>query len=181
MPWTVQQLAPHNRHVYQLGVFVHILGAIVWVGGMLFLALVAVPALGPLAGPERARLLAGLGRRFRTVGWIAVALLLVTGLFNSAFRGVTWESLASGRLFESWFGRAFAIKLALVATMLIISVLHDFVVGPASVRALEGADPTTDSDAARLRRQASWLARVNTLLALLVVGLAVALVRGSPW
>jgi len=48
-------------------------------------------------------------------------------------------------------------------------------------RALEAAEPTADADTARLRRQTSWLARVNALLALLVVALAVVLVRGAPW
>jgi hypothetical protein len=42
--------------VYQLGVLVHVLSAIVWIGGMLFLALVGVPAIRGLAPDERARL-----------------------------------------------------------------------------------------------------------------------------
>lgn len=165
--------------MYQLSVFVHILGAIVWIGGMLFLALVAVPALRPLPGPERGRLLGRLGERFRLVGWVAIALLLATGVANSAFRGVTWESVASGRLFESRFGQLLAIKLGLVIAMLILSLVHDFIIGPAGVRALE--QPAAGAaEVARLRRQASWLARLNLLLGLVVVGLAVALVRGLP-
>jgi copper resistance protein D len=59
-----------------------------------------------------------------------------------------------------------------IGGMLALSVVHDFWLGPAATRATDGA---------RLRRPAALLARVNGLLALLVVFLAVALVRGPPW
>jgi uncharacterized membrane protein len=167
--------------MYQLSVFIHIMSATVWVGGMFFVALVAVPALRRLPGPERGRLLGSLGRRFRLVGWITIALLLVSGIVNSVFRGVSWESLASGEILGSGFGQLLAIKLVLVTAMLLISVVHDFIVGPASVRALEAAELGTAGGAERLRRWASWLARVNAILALVVIGVAVVLVRGLPW
>jgi hypothetical protein len=57
--------------MYQLSVFVHILSAIVLVSGMLFVALIAVPAIRHLPAAERAGLLGRLGRRFRLVGWVA--------------------------------------------------------------------------------------------------------------
>ncbi len=170
--------------MYQLSVLVHLLAATVWVGGMLFLALVAVPATRGLPPAERGALIGALGRRFRVVGWACVALLVVTGTINTAYRGVTWGSVASGRLLESEFGRLLALKLAVVAGMVAVTAYHDFVVGPASLRLLErhtGSDAATTAEVARLRRRASWLARLGTLLALLILALAVALVRGLPW
>jgi uncharacterized membrane protein len=50
----------------------HVLGAIVWIGGMLFIALVLVPVVRRLEPLERARLVQAIGLRFRTVGWIVV-------------------------------------------------------------------------------------------------------------
>ncbi len=167
--------------MYQLSVFLHLLGAIVWVGGMLFLALVVVPVARRLPPAERGALFGALGRRFRAVGWACIALLIVTGLINSAFRGLTWGSLFSGQIFGSVFGRILGVKLALVAVILALSVIHDFFLGPASVRALERAADMAPERVTTLRRHASWLARVNALLALLVIALAVALVRGLPW
>jgi uncharacterized membrane protein len=166
--------------VYQLNVFIHILSAIVWIGGMLFLALVIVPVARQMTAAERGALLGVLGRRFRTVGWICIGLLIVTGIFNAGFRGVTWEGFVSGRFLQSWFGQVLAAKLVAVAAMIAISVYHDFFVGPASVRLLERAAPVDDDETARLRRQASWLGRLNALLALVVVALAIFLVRGVP-
>jgi uncharacterized membrane protein len=169
-----------NHRVYQLSVYLHILSAVVWIGGMLFLALVIVPATRGRPASERGALLGVLGRRFRTVGWLCIGLLIATGILNAGFRGLSWESFLSGRFLESWFGQVLAVKLGVVALMIAISYYHDFVLGPASVRLLERSDPSQANETARLRRQASWLGRLNTLLALAVLALAVFLVRGLP-
>lgn len=167
--------------MYQLNVFVHILSALVWVGGMFFVALVVVPVTRPLAPTQRGALLDAVGRRFRLIGWICIALLIVTGVINAGFRGVTWDSVFSGQVFGSQFGQVLAAKLVMVALMLVLSAIHDFVLGPASTRALEHPGLVSTHEVASLRQRASWIARVNALLALVVLFLAVALVRGLPW
>ena len=166
--------------MYYLSVYLHILSAIVWVGGMLFLSLVVVPVARNMPPAERGALFGRIGRPFRAVGWACIVLLVVTGAINSAYRGVTWESLASGHLLASDFGRILTAKLGLVTLMVALSIWHDFVLGPASARALERKDPGAPRAVATLRWRASWAGRVNALLALLVVALAVALVRGLP-
>ncbi|MCC7105335.1 MAG: DUF4149 domain-containing protein [Chloroflexi bacterium] len=166
--------------MYQLSVYIHIVSAMVWVGGMFFVALIAVPVARQLPPNERGALLSALGVKFRTVGWVAIVLLVVTGITNASFRGVTLESIGSGQVFLSSFGRLLAAKVVLVAVMIVISAIHDFVIGPASTRATERASEATLGEVERLRRQASWLARLNGLLALVVVGLGVLLVRGLP-
>ena len=165
--------------MYQLSVFIHVIATVVWIGGMLFLALVAVPATRKLPPAERGALFSALGRRFRTVGWVCIALLLISGPLNLGFRGYSWESLTSGRLFDGEFGRALAVKLILVAVMVGLSLAHDLILGPASARAM--ANPDAAHTVAALRRRTSWLARFNLVLGLLVVASAVALVRGLPW
>jgi len=165
--------------IYQLSVYLHILGAMVWVGGMLFLSLVAVPIARRLPPPERARLLDAIGRRFRVVGWSCVALLIATGIVNSYYRGVTWGDLASGAILDTTFGRLYCLKLASVAAMLAITALHDFVIGPRSTRAL--AETSAEAQPTTNRRMMRWLAVLALLLALLVVAVASMLVRGLPW
>jgi uncharacterized membrane protein len=164
--------------VYQFVVFLHILAAIVWVGGLVFFALVAVPVARRLPPVERAKLLADIGRRFRVVGWACLGVLVVTGLYNAYSRGVTREGIASGQFFREQFGQLLTAKVVLVGLMLVVTALHDFVVGPASTRATARGDAADPAEAAVLRRRASWLARLTTLLALIVVALAVLLVRG---
>lgn len=173
--------------LYQTSVYLHILSAIVWIGGMLFLALVVVPTTRDMPPARRAALFGAVGHRFRTVGWVCIGTLLVTGVINVTYRGVTWENLFTVALWDSPFGRTLALKLGVVTVMLGLSVYHDFVLGPRSVRASEAAsrDVSTDSatllpEATRLRKRASMLGRLEAILALIVLALAIMLVRGIP-
>ena len=135
--------------------WVHVLSAITWIGGMLFIALVLVPVVRTLDdGKLRTRLVQESGRRFRTIGWMALTLLVVTGILN------LW--LQPFLLRAPWF----QWKLGLVVLALILSAFHDWVLGPRA--GLPGADP-----AARVR--ASWVARVNVVIALAVVLLGLGL------
>ena len=135
--------------------FVHVSAAITWFGGMLFIALVLVPVMRAQTDAAlRARLLHQVGVRFRTVGWAALVLLLATGLLNLWLRPYL---LALPR---------FQWKLGLVVLALVLSVVHDFVLGPRA--GAPGADPA-------LRVCASWTARVNVVVVLIVVVLALAL------
>lgn len=166
--------------MYHLSVFVHILAAVVWVGGMLFLALVAIPVLRNLPDRPRADLVARMGERFRPVAWICIVLLIVTGVANLAYRGVTWDSVVTGRLWESPFGHVLAWKLVLVAAMVALSAWHDFVLGPVSAELARRGNPGDEELHAAVRRRAAWVGRVNAVLALGVLAAAVMLVRGLP-
>jgi uncharacterized membrane protein len=135
--------------------WIHVLSAIAWIGGMLFIALVLVPVARALGSPPlRTQLIQETGRRFRTVAWTALTLLVVTGLLN------LWLSpgLLSAPRFH-W-------KIGLVILALILSAFHDWVLGPRA--GAPGTDPS-------VRLRASWIARVNVVVALAVVLLGLSL------
>ncbi len=165
--------------MYQLSVWLHILAAAVWLGGMVFLALVLVPVVRrPEYREHASRLVHLTGLRFRTVGWVCVSVLVVTGFVNLWYRGIGWAALSNAGFWSSPFGNLLGGKLLVVAAILALSVVHDFRIGPRATAAGR-ADP--DSAAARaLRRRASWMGRLNLLLALAAVALGVLLVRGGP-
>ena len=122
---------------------------------MLFVALVLVPELRRFDDPAfRRRVMHEAGLRFRVVGWIALGLLLVTGLANLGLRPYL---LTVPR---------FHLKLGLVLIALVLAGIHDFVVGPRAGRA--DADPV-------MRVRASWLARVNLVVVLVIVALGLSL------
>lgn len=157
---------------YKAVVFLHMISAMVWVGGILFLSLVVVPAARRYDDSTRSRLLVDVGRRFRVAGWTALGVLALTGVVQMAARGATVTNVADGSFFTGPFGRVLGAKLVFVFLMMLATAVHDFVAGPAAERvAQEGGDPRY------LRRVAGWLARVTALLALIVVALAVDLVR----
>ncbi len=160
--------------MYLVSVTLHVLAALFWLGGMIFLAVVGAPVLR-LVEPRqlRAQLFDALGRRFRTSGWIAVGVLVVTGILNLHYRGfLSWRVLGAEAFWRTRFGTALAVKLVCVAVMIALEAVHDFVLGPAASRAVP------ESDAAlRAGRRAALLARVNAVVALVLVVAAVQLPR----
>jgi putative copper resistance protein D len=159
---------------YFANITIHVLAAMLWLGGMFFLGVVGAPALRQIEPPElRQRLFYTLGVRFRTVGWWAITVLLVTGVLNLQFRGwLAWDMLGSRAFWATGTGHALAWKLAMVTIMIGISAVHDFVLGPRSGSAAPGSP-----EALALRARAAWAARINALAGVVLVLAAVRLAR----
>jgi uncharacterized membrane protein len=160
---------------YFVNVTIHILAAFLWLGGLLFLGAVGAPALREIEPANlRAEVFQRLGQRFRPVGWLAIAVLLVTGVLNLQVRGLLmWETLGDGAFWTSVYGRTLLWKLVCVAAIVMGSLYHDFVVGPAASRAEPGSP-----QASALRNRAAWIGRINALLGILLIVTAARLTRG---
>lgn len=168
------------HHLWMLSVLLHILAAITWFGGILFLVLVVVPWLRRGDRAKAAAFLMETGTPFRKVGWICFALVLATGTFNLWYRGVRLGDFVDPAWLGSPFGKAVVIKLGLFAVTLVVSGVHDFYLGPRASIAVE-QDPGS-AEAERLRKLASKLGRWTALLALALVWVGVLIVRGGwPW
>jgi putative copper resistance protein D len=155
---------------YLFCVYLHILFAMIWVGGMLFFVFVIVPLLKkPELKEMYGVLISNIGKRYRILGWISLVMLIVTGILQMGFRGYSLSSLWNASPGNS-FLEILRIKVLLVVVILLVSMLHDFWVGP-SVSQQKGEKQ------ASFRKAASWLGRANLVLALAVVALAVMLVR----
>jgi putative copper export protein len=90
--------------------FLHVLGATVWVGGQVTLAGL-VPGLRAV-GPEATRAAA---RRFNLVAWPAFALLVVTGVWNIAEEHPT---------FGTAYTTTLMVKIAVVAASGVTALIH---------------------------------------------------------
>lgn len=168
----------------------HLLAAIVWIGGMLFLVLVLTPSLRSLDDPGlRSRIVRLVGRRFRTVGWIAIGVLIVTGILNVVRLGISPIALPGTR-----FGTILGLKLALVSLMVVLSAIHGFILGPrltSSNPAPGGPGSEGAGTGFSAASAGSWsrrrvaergtvvtLARLNLLLGIAIVLLGLMLTRG---
>ena len=161
--------------LYYLTVTLHVLAALVWLGGMIFFATVS-PILRRIEDDAtRQWIFQKAGERLRTVGWICIGVLVATGIAQLHFRG--WWGMAvwgSTAFWTSRPGHTLAAKLSLVVAMLVIQAVHDLVVGPKAGRVHPGT-----AQARRLRRRAALLARWNTVLGLVLIYFAVRLARGG--
>jgi uncharacterized membrane protein len=152
-------------------VWLHLLAAISWIGGMLFLSVVMVPALKrePFVS-QKGLLFRAIAWRFRSVVWGAIAVLLVTGLLLLHERGISISD-------PSEWPKILVTKLGLVTLLLLLTLIHDLILGPRVGQIiLLPADSRTAFDHA-LVRWSPWIARFSLILALAVLFAAVVLVR----
>jgi putative copper resistance protein D len=153
-----------------LVLWLHLLGAMFWVGGQLFLFLVVIPVLRQeMAEAERVRVAAMTGRRFAMLSGVALAVLLVTGPINAAIHGVSRHELE-----DTTWGHVLAAKVALVLLVLVLSGVHGGYFGRRLERLgrLSAHDPTAASQRRALQRWSVRLSALNLLVNLVIVGLA---------
>ena len=138
--------------------------------------MIGAPLLRSVEPPElRQRLFREMGLRFRTAGWIAISILIITGVINLHYRNwLRWDDVwASSAFWHSGVGHSLACKLIAVTAMVVVSAIHDFILGPAAGRQQPGSPR-----AIALRRHAAHLARANAAFGIIIVIAAVRLARG---
>ena len=152
-------------------VWLHLLAAIIWIGGTIFLSVVLVPVLKcePFAS-QKALLFRTIARRFRTVVWGAIAVLLFTGPLLLHQRGVPIAD-------PSGWPPVLALKLGLVAILLFLSLTHDLILGPLVGRIVQLSVESRITLDHALVLWSPWIARVSLVLALAVLLATVVLVR----
>jgi putative copper resistance protein D len=114
---------------------VHLLSAAVWVGGSVALVVAGVPAIRATEGEARAAAMRMLGRRWRPLGWTAMGLAILSGLWLSDRHGA-FDSAALDTRFDRWL----MVKSGLVVLLVAGSVVHDYVLGPRLQRELRADD-----------------------------------------
>lgn len=130
---------------------VHLLAAIVWVGGTIALVFVSVPPAQRLEGPQRAAMLRELGRRWRPIGWSALAVAIATGAWIAALEHAYDTT-------PTRFDVVLAVKGALVGLLAAGAYLHDFVLGPGLARQIREGRPQS------LRPLLVAIGRLNLLI-----------------
>ena len=152
-------------------VWLHVLAAVSWIGGMIFLSLVLAPLVRSRRGaPEFMSLFRSAARRFRFVVWGAIAVLLSTGPVLLQQRGLSL-------LNPTEWPHVLWMKLGLVGALLLLTATHDLLLGP-QVRKIsafpEGARSSWEQT---IVRTSSWVPRIALLLALFVLVAAAMLAR----
>jgi uncharacterized membrane protein len=152
-------------------VALHVLAAVTWVGGMIFLSLVLAPLVrSRKAAPEFMALFRSAALRFRPLVWIAMVILVSTGPMLLSRRGIYVTDPAS------WPGIV-TVKLALVSLLLFLTLLHDLLLGPRVSRVSAIPESQRTSGEQMVFKTARWLPRFSLLLALGVVIAAAVLAR----
>ena len=117
---------PEGELAYAVSVdLLHLFGEAAWVGGLLYIAVVLVPALRRLPSRARAEMLARGLPHFSALAVITVLVLALTGSLNTA---VHLTSIT--QFLTTSYGQTLAIKIELFLIMAAISAYHAFRLRP---------------------------------------------------
>jgi uncharacterized membrane protein len=138
----------------------HVLFAVIWVGGMFFAYMFLRPAAGPLAGAERAALWGRVLQRFFNWVLVAVPVMLASGIAMTELQGGFMNIIKEDPHVATMFA---------IGVLMMLLFLHVYF---APFRRLKKAVAAGDTEAA-LRQ----IATIRKLVALnLALGVAVVLV-----
>jgi putative copper export protein len=138
-----------------LPVWLHVLGVVTWIGGLVWQAHV----LAPLARRGEMRLFTEAVRRARPITWIAVSVVALTGFYNVTQLGPLEQVMQSGA------GLALAGKFGLVLAAVAMAAQRDFAHVPRLGRAVAGGG----EDPVAVLRAIAWLDRLTLALAVAIV------------
>jgi putative copper resistance protein D len=159
-------------------VTVHVFSAVIWIGGSIFLALVMVPVARGMESPHMVLLFL----RFRGIAWVLLGLLVVSGVLALETRGLGIDRFTEYGFWSTEIGTALGIKIVLVGILLVLSGLHDFILGPRVTAIIadvpRGQQPP--EEAMRARKRLVMIALLNLMVAVAVAILGLMLIRGVP-
>ena len=146
---------PDIRVEALLNDFVHLVAAAIWVGGLVGLAILIRLTFTVLDDPRRRETLAVTVKRFSLVAGLSVAVVVLTGVFNS------WAQVTVVEAIQAPYGRALTVKIVSFVALLLVAAAN-----------LVWVRPRLRGDS----RASQWLKRlvitecVLAMLALLAVG-----------
>jgi copper transport protein len=117
---------PASQLAYAISVdLLHLLCMALWLGGLFYIGLALVPALGTLDAGRRARVLALGLPEFSVVAIVSAAILALTGSLSATIHLTSIQQFIT-----TSYGRVLFIKIELFLVMVAISAYHAFVLRP---------------------------------------------------
>ena len=142
--------------------WIHLAAAITLIGGLLFSQLVLTPvarkAPSDLKAGEVLRLS---GRRFRTIAWVSLIILILTGAYQML------NESGAARIETTW-GVVLMLKLLLFVIAFGLLLIHDFIIDPYALPSKD-ASPASASPTVSARADTLQKAAIAMTLAVLLV------------
>ena len=184
--------ADHGDFTFAVWIdWLHLMGAGLWIGSLFAMTLVVFPRLRR-HHPQHPLLAADIFQRLSTLAGLALALILVTGIYTAWRQLDTWSAFVT-----TAYGRTLLVKLSLVAVLILIGAHNRYLKLPRlqqaagrvravprwlswSLRkptALATADPVTT---AQRLRACTHAVKAESLLGVGVLAAASVLLHGMP-
>lgn len=161
------------RALTVLVMWLHLLAAVTWLGGLIFMNFVLSPAVGAKGVPPQFVRLMGM-QRFKGFAWVSIGVVVITGVINTLANITRIDAF-----YTTQYGITLAIKIVAVLLMIGVTAWNSLRLGPklAQGAPAPGAQPGTD--VVNLQRRLVILSYVNVTLGIIVLLLA-AILRVAP-
>lgn len=156
--------------------WIHMLATVLWLGSLAVLSLVIIPAMQrSLDAKNQVRLMAAIQKKLDPLGWLSVALLLVTGMFQMS-ANPNYEGFLAIR--GQW-ASSILIKHIFFLGMIVVSAAQTWWLLPSMQRAMLHQQKSGDlAEVAALQKREKLLLNLNLVLAILILGMT-ALARSA--
>jgi uncharacterized membrane protein len=141
--------------------FIHLLAAVTWVGGAIYILFILQPALRFIEPRESGKLQGIIAKRFSLTAWSCIMILLITGLMRTP-KSMLFDT-------SSDIGRMLVLKHLLIAFAIIIGLTIAFSVVPTMQRNSPKPGEAPSADFMNSQKKLSVLGWVNLILGLLIL------------
>lgn len=156
--------------------WLHMLATVSWVGGIISLSILTLPAAKQSLKPaDQLAFIEAIQKRLEPLAWFSLGVLIATGLFQ----------LSANRHYNGFFdvstqwSLAILVKHGLVAGMVIVSAVQTWEVLPSIRRTLLRRERgAREEEMIKLQRREEILLRMNFILSILILA-ATALARSA--
>lgn len=143
--------------------WLHLVGAVTWVGGLIFMNIVLSPAVGGKGVPPQFVRMMGM-QRFRYFAWGSIAALLVTGVYNTFRAGGAGEGF-----WATTFGLVLALKIAVVLLMIVITAQNSLVWFRKLTAEAPAPGQPPSLELMRIQRRLVLFSHINVALGIIVL------------
>ncbi|MBI3639929.1 MAG: CopD family protein [Thaumarchaeota archaeon] len=155
-------------------IWAHLVSASIWVGGSIFIGIVLAPLLKTISESveERVAIMIRVGRKFNKIAIPSLAILIVTGLYNSS------NILSKPEfLFSTNYGIILVIKIILVISLLVMFAIHVRIIRTEIEKKIESKDMLPEI-VQKLRSKIISLGRVMVFVSVAILLMAALLHSG---
>lgn len=149
--------------------WVHLLSAVLFVGGSFFMWLIVVPSSRLITDDEseRTQIVGKIAKRFGKMANLVLIVLVLTGIYNAS-----WYLPSPSALFDTYTGSVLLAKVILVVALILLIYLHNVYFGR---KIVQFAREKKLDQLKAIRRTSRLVSMVNLLLMLAILLLAVML------
>jgi uncharacterized membrane protein len=141
--------------------FVHLLAAVIWVGGAIYILFILQPALRFIEPQESGKLQGIITKRFSLTAWICIVILLTTGYLKTP-KSMLFDA-------SSDVGRMLIMKHILIVISIIVGLVIALHVVPTLQKNAPKPGDAPSADFMNSQKKLSILGWINLILGLLIL------------